>query len=257
MIFFYMNPALWYFGLLLQLYVVFPPLFRLLQRLGPGRFLAICAFATFLSRYLMLCVFPTNGLWVQGAFFGGRLWEFAIGMAFALVYRQRPGLVEQRLFSWQGLLWGTAIYGLGLLSYASLISYTFTDALTGTGLFIILSLIARWYTKRKVLGQTLAYVGAHSYGIYLLHQPYVIYFAERMRHLSMPVFVIAACAVIAGLALCSIPLERYVNRLTTLVLDGRKGPEVATTPHAIPADLAVRDVQLQVADPNKPLMKRE
>src|ERR1051325_907985 len=34
MIFYYFNPALWYFGLLLQLYLAFPLLFRLLQRAG-------------------------------------------------------------------------------------------------------------------------------------------------------------------------------------------------------------------------------
>src|SRR5436190_6090636 len=33
LIFFYANPALWYFGLLLELYLVFPLLFRLLQKL--------------------------------------------------------------------------------------------------------------------------------------------------------------------------------------------------------------------------------
>src|SRR5512139_2668744 len=36
-IFYYANPAWWYFGLLLQLYLIFPVLFHLLQRLGMPR----------------------------------------------------------------------------------------------------------------------------------------------------------------------------------------------------------------------------
>jgi peptidoglycan/LPS O-acetylase OafA/YrhL len=247
MIFFYMNPALWYFGLLLQLYLVFPFLFRLLQRLGPGKFLAVCAFATFLCRYLMLCVFRVNGDWVQGAFFGARLWEFAAGMVLAWFYRLKPGLVEERLFSWQTLVFGLIIYGLGLLSYASLPSYTFTDALTGTGIFIFLALIARWYTRIKLVGPTLAFVGAHSYGIYLLHQPYIIYFGERMRQLSLPVFLVAACLLIAVVCVCAIPLERYVNKLTALVLDGRKVASPVVAP-SVPGGLRTDEVKAQARE---------
>src|SRR5262249_44346159 len=76
-IFYYINPAWWYFGLLVELYLVFPLLFRLLQKVGPPGFLVFCGAATFLSRYLLLTVLGANGYYVQGAFFGARLWEFA------------------------------------------------------------------------------------------------------------------------------------------------------------------------------------
>lgn len=85
MIPFYFNPALWYFGLLLELYLVFPLLFRGLQRLGVAPFLALAAIGTVATRYFLLCVYPVNGQWVQGSFFMGRLWEFALGMATGLL----------------------------------------------------------------------------------------------------------------------------------------------------------------------------
>ena len=72
------------------------------------------------------------------------------------------------------------------------------------------------------LGATLAHVGAYSYGLYLLHQPYVIYFGERMRDLSLPTFVVLACAISTLLTLCAIPLERHVNQLASRVLDRKK-----------------------------------
>lgn len=111
---------------------------------------------------------------------------------------------------------------VGLYSYATTLSYTVTDPLIGTGLFIILAHVALWSGLLPRLAGMLAYVGAFSYGLYLLHQPYVIYFGERMRGLSMPGFTVLAWAIIALLTAGAIPLERYVNQLTSRVLDRKR-----------------------------------
>ena len=218
MIFYYFNPALWYFGLLLELYLVFPVLFRLLQRAGVGGFLALSALATFGCRYLLLCVWPVNGYYVQGAFFLARLWEFALGMALGLVYRRDGERVDRWLFSSATLGAGVVLYTLGLYSYGELWSYSFTDALIGTGLSIILARVARTCEAVHGLGALLATVGVYSYGLYLLHQPFVLYFAERVRPTSTPRFVASTCALIAVLAIASMAIERAVNRLTQRVL---------------------------------------
>ena len=152
MIFYYFNPALWYFGLLLQLYVVFPLLFRLLKKIGVTPFLLVCAVATFGCRYVLLCVWPVNGYWVQGAFFVPRLWEFALGMAMGLVARESPASAGSRLFSLIVFCGGAILYTLGLYSYEALWSYTFTDALVGTGLAIILAHLARACERVLALG---------------------------------------------------------------------------------------------------------
>lgn len=221
-IFYYVNPAWWYFGLLIQLYLVFPLLFRLLQKLGPIGFLVLCGVVTLGSRYLLLLVLSANGYYVQGAFFGARLWEFAFGMVLGLLYRRLPGEVEQRLFSFPLIVTGVVVYVLGLYSYATLQTYIFNDALIGTGLFVILAHIARWCDLLPRLGATLAYVGAFSYGLYLLHQPYVLYFAERMRDLNEALASVLGCVIIAIITCVAIPLERYVNQLTNRILDRKK-----------------------------------
>jgi peptidoglycan/LPS O-acetylase OafA/YrhL len=51
---YYFNPVLWYFGLLLQLYLVFPALFVTLGRLGVARFLAAAAVVTVGARWLLV-----------------------------------------------------------------------------------------------------------------------------------------------------------------------------------------------------------
>lgn len=221
-IFYYANPAWWYFGLLLQLYLVFPLLFRLLQKLGPVKFLVLCGVITFGSRYLLLLVLSTHGYYVQGAFFGSRLWEFALGMVLGLLYRRFPREVEHRLFSFPTILSGIVVYGLGLYSYATTQTYIANDALIGTGLFIILAHIARWCELLPRLGALLAYVGAFSYGLYLLHQPYVLYFAERMRDMNEVIASLLGGVIIGVLTCLTIPLERYVNQLTNRILDRKK-----------------------------------
>jgi peptidoglycan/LPS O-acetylase OafA/YrhL len=68
----------------------------------------------------------------------------------------------------------------------------------------------------------LAYVGAFSYGVYLLHQPYVLYFGERLRDLPMLAASLVGCVIIAAITICTIPLERHVNQLANRVLDKKK-----------------------------------
>jgi peptidoglycan/LPS O-acetylase OafA/YrhL len=217
-IFYYVNPAWWYFGLLIQLYLVFPLLFILLRRAGVFWFLVLCGIETIVSRYLLLVVFPTSGYYVQGAFFGCRLWEFAAGMGLGMMMRQRHESTKGALFNPVTLATGIVIYALGLYSYNTLTTYTVTDALTGTGLFIILSHVGRWSLKLGRVSAAVAYVGTYSYALYLLHQPYVIYVGERVRDLNGPTFLLVAAVIIAILAIVSAALERNVNRLVNRLL---------------------------------------
>lgn len=219
MIFYYLNPAWWYFGLLLQLYVVFPLLHGLLRRLGAARFLIACGLATAACRYLMLNVIPVHGYYVQGAFFGARLWEFALGMALGAQCARDPAALLGRLFGRAALLGAAIVYTLGLYSYATNVSYTATDALIGTGLFVILAHVARWSVVLPSIAAGLAYVGTYSYGLYLVHQPYVIYAAERVRDLGMPAAGLVAVAITALLCAAVIPIERTVNRFAARLLD--------------------------------------
>jgi peptidoglycan/LPS O-acetylase OafA/YrhL len=221
-IFYYINPAWWYFGLLLELYLVFPLLFRLLQKMGPTWFLVVCGLVTIVSRYVLLLVIGAHGYYVQGAFFGSRLWEFAAGMVLGWYYRRNPVDSQERLFTGSSFFAGVGIYILGLYSYDSTLSYTLTDALIGTGLFIILAHLSIWADLLPRLGSTLVRVGAFSYGLYLLHQPYAIYFGERLRDFNMFTISLIGCVIIAVLTICAIPLERHVNQLTSRVLDKKK-----------------------------------
>lgn len=218
-IFYYFNAALWYFGLLLQLYLVYPLLYGLLQKLGRARFLILCGVVTAAARYTMLCVVPVNGYWVQGGFFAARLWEFALGMTLGHLYRESPETAERRLFSPLSLFAGGAIYLAGLHTYDDLQLYTFTDAATGTGLFLVLAHLARAVEGARGLAEPIVRIGIYSYGLYLIHQPYVLYVGQlAASRVGLAVYVGIGFAVVALLAILCIPLERSVNRLVDRIL---------------------------------------
>jgi peptidoglycan/LPS O-acetylase OafA/YrhL len=222
-IFYYANPAWWYFGLLLQLYLIFPVLFRLLQRTGLVRFLVFCGAVTITTRYVMMNVIPLPGAWVQGGFFGARLWEFAAGMALGAAMRVDPVRVTAALFRPGIFVLGIFLYAAGLYSYGSMTTYALTDGLIGTGLFIVLAHLAHVLVNRG-LAASLARIGAYSYGLYLIHQPYVIYVGDRMRDFGMPAFLAVTIVVMAVLVAILIPLERSVTRAVDALAARWSGP---------------------------------
>src|SRR4029079_7580536 len=103
--------------------------------------------------------------------------------------------------------------------------YLLTDALIGTGLTVVLAHVARTIGGVRWRGRAVMAGGVSSYGLYPVPQPYVLYFAERMRGLETPMFVAAASGIIVVLALGAMALERAVNALTDRVLaSGRRDP---------------------------------
>ncbi len=81
---YYFSPAWWFIGLLLQLFLVFPYLYRFLTGTRPVRFFLIVGGISVLIRLGGLLNFNHYlDWWSRGGIFVSRLPEFAFGMAFA------------------------------------------------------------------------------------------------------------------------------------------------------------------------------
>lgn len=225
-LFYYLNTAWWYFGVLIQLYFVFPLLFRMLQKTGPLAFLVITGLVTLISRYLLLCVFVVSGDYVQGAFFGCRLFEFTLGMVIGLQLRRDRVALERLLFSTPVLLIGVAIYAAGFLTYHSSATYTFSDPMFTTGLFVIVAHFASAIGRMRSIASPIARVGFYSYGLYLIHEPLVYFFGRHLRDTNLLTFTMIAWLIIPILAVISIELERTINALAERVL-GHSSHEAA------------------------------
>jgi peptidoglycan/LPS O-acetylase OafA/YrhL len=173
-LFFYISPSWWFVWLILQLYVVYPYLFRALRRLGAARFFLGAVVITLAARGFFLRLPSDRYSWLTGRFFATRLAEFAAGMVLAqliVAYRQRGDghRAPAPLVIATGSLF---CYVLGLLASFTLIGALVSNLLVTigmTGLFW-----AIWQTILRpvpAVASATQWLGRRSYAVFLLHQP--------------------------------------------------------------------------------------
>ena len=220
----YLNAAWWYFSMLIQFYLIFPLLFLTARRLGPWWFLLIACTAGFFTRYMLLVVWQQNGLWVLGGFAICRLPEFALGMSLALWHTQSTARVEWLLLRGAGLVLGLILYPAALLLYNGLYEYIFVDFATGTCCMLEIVGIAGIISVFKEPAKLFALVGLYSYGLYLIHQPYVIWLGLRIREVPIWAFLLICVPTLAVLSVWGMLLEKITNTLVNKLTLPRKLP---------------------------------
>src|SRR6266545_8279654 len=216
--FMYLNAAWWYFAMLIQFYAIFPLLFWTARRVGPWWFLFVGCGAGFFSRYVLLVLWPQNGLWVLGGFAICRLPEFALGMSLAMWYTQSAARMEWFLLRGAGFVAGLILYPAALQLYHGLYDYIFVDLATGACCMLeivgIAGLISLFNSPAKLFGL----VGLYSYGLYLIHQPYVIWIGLRIREVPIWAFLLICIPTLAVLSAWGMLLEKGTNALVSKFL---------------------------------------
>ena len=211
--FMYLNAAWWYFSMLIQFYLIFPLLFLAARRLGPWWFLLIACAAGFFARYLLLVVWQLNGLWVLGGFAICRLPELALGMSLAMWHTRSTARTEWFLLRGTGLVLGLILYPAALQLYNGLYEYIFVDFATGTCCMLEIVGIAGIILTFKNPANLFGLVGVYSYGLYLIHQPYVIWLGLRIREVPIWVFLLICVPTLAVLSAWGMFLEKATNGL--------------------------------------------
>jgi peptidoglycan/LPS O-acetylase OafA/YrhL len=220
--FMYLNAAWWYFSMLIQFYLIFPLLFWIARRLGPLWFLIIACAAGFFARYILLVVWPQNGLWVLGGFAICRLPEFALGISLAMWHSKSSERVEWFLLRGAGFVVGLMLYPAALQLYHGLYPYIFCDFATGACCMLeivgIAGIISLFQGPAKLFGL----VGLYSYGLYLIHQPYVIWLGLRIREVPIWMFLLICIPTLAILSVWGMLLEKGTNTLVNKLVSLRK-----------------------------------
>jgi peptidoglycan/LPS O-acetylase OafA/YrhL len=207
--FMYLNAAWWYFSMLIQFYLIFPLLFLAARKFGAWIFLIAACALGFFVRYLMLGVWPQNGLWVLGGFAVCRLPEFALGMALGMWHAKSTPRAEWFLLRGPGLLAGLISYPAALWLYD--VNYVFVDFATGTCCFLAIVGIAGILSHSGALARILGLIGTYSYGLYLIHQPYVIWLGLRIRPQPILIFLFIFLITLLVLSAWGSVLERATN----------------------------------------------
>jgi peptidoglycan/LPS O-acetylase OafA/YrhL len=220
--FMYLNAAWWYFSMLIQFYLIFPLLFWIARRFGPLWFLIIGCAAGFFARYVLLVLWPQNGLWVLGGFAICRLPEFALGISLAMWQRQSTARVEWFLLRGAGFVVGLILYPAALQLYHGLYEYIFVDFATGACCMLEIVGIAGMISLLQGPAKLFGLVGVYSYGLYLIHQPYVIWLGLRIREVPIWAFLLICIPTLAVLSAWGMILEKATNALVNKLVSLRK-----------------------------------
>lgn len=181
--FFYISPAWWYFGLILQLYLAFPLLWTWLRRKGVLHFWLGTAAITLCSRFVLLIIVGSNiEMWSMGGLFVTRLFEFTFGMGLAYWLARQPDGLD---YLWQKrwlLLVACLTYLLALALSFTVVGSIVAHSLIAVSLFGLAYVISRYGLLRvKPLEQAAGWLGVQSYTIMVLHQPILWWFIPWAR----------------------------------------------------------------------------
>ncbi len=216
--FMYLNAAWWYFSMLIQFYLLFPLLFLAARKLGPVVFLLGACAIGFFTRHLMLNVYPQHGLLILGGFAICRLPEFALGMALGMWHTRWTSRVERLLLRGPGFIAGLILYPFALKTYSNGIAYVFADFATGACCFLAIVGVAGLIAMIQTPAKLFALIGTYSYGLYLIHQPYVIWLGLKIRPQSIGAFLITFVITLAVLSAWGMILEKSTNAFVNKLL---------------------------------------
>jgi peptidoglycan/LPS O-acetylase OafA/YrhL len=162
-----LNPSFWFVMLIVQLYLLFPVLRKVLGLVKERMFLAGTGLVSVLSLFLLSRMSPWAGFFV-----GGWLFEFSLGMVLA---NHRSG-VESRLRGWKSIIVFSGVYliGFGLSNFRE----TWPLGRPIYGVALTLFLWSVYNTLGGVglldgLNRLLVFVGRNSYAMFLINQPFI------------------------------------------------------------------------------------
>jgi peptidoglycan/LPS O-acetylase OafA/YrhL/lysophospholipase L1-like esterase len=179
-------PAWWFITLLLQLYLVFPILWGILQRIGLGRFTVALVGLSLATRAVgILSLTHYLDAWSRGAIFVSRLSEFVIGISIGYwLYRNRT-VAASPVRTFVAVI-GLVCFGVGFAASFTLTGMVVAPALQGFGAFALLySLFCRVTPSRGAIFRAMNWIGRHSLSLFLVHQLFVnLLIPEDHSHLS-------------------------------------------------------------------------
>lgn len=166
------NPSFWSVAIEAQLYLLYPLLFLLAQRIGWRKCLIVCAAIEFPIRIVAtLAIFNDNPLprVITGSPFAFLLsWSIGAALADAYLKKERLPFAKQSIWFWLGLC-------LLAPHVKFLAPFNFLVVAVATGVFVARSLngehVLPNFRGGGAIAKHLALAGTVSYSCYLFHQP--------------------------------------------------------------------------------------
>ena len=178
------NGDLWFITLILQLYILFPLLYRGLKKLEMWKFLGVTFVLTVAYRYVatyflsttpMGVIYPSHNSYLLFSFFLPRLFEFTLGMALAYAYMRRNDVIE-KMVGFGGFLAGVALSMLGFGFDMYQWGWPYSDLTVAMGLFLVFLNLGSWFAHLDWTKRAMTFLSDSSYENFLIHHYYLNYF---------------------------------------------------------------------------------
>ncbi len=114
------------------------------------------------------------------------------------------------------------LYPAALQLYHGLYPYIFVDFATGACCMLEIVGIAGFISLFQGPAKLFGLVGLYSYGLYLIHQPYVIWLGLRIREVPIWAFLLICIPTLAVLSAWGMLLEKATNTLVNKLVSARK-----------------------------------
>lgn len=167
------NTPWWFSITILQLYLLFPVLAWILDKLG-WKVLAVCAFVVnlmYIFGYAVLFKSSNNAFicfplqW---------LFSFSLGLVLCDFYIKNQDSFFRGLIGWRPILMGLLLEGVGVyLATKGETGKAFNDLVFGLGIFLLIFNLIRLCSRFKLASQVNQVVGEHSLILFLLHAPFI------------------------------------------------------------------------------------
>lgn len=217
----YGVPAWWFIGLILQLYLVFPLLYRWISRGRLGGSLVGVLLLPAIARTvgLFYCDDYLNA-WNRGAVCIARLGEFSLGIWLALALRQKEQAFYQTISSPLGILLSVMAFAVGMAAALTLAGMAVANVMCGASVFCLSVAFFRSRIVSMIPGllAMLNWFGRHSLSVYLVHQPIVNALLEKQAGAAAfpQIFVRLGIALLLTIA-AALMLEFAASFLVHLV----------------------------------------
>ncbi len=197
---YYLVPSWWFIALLIQLYLVFPLLYRWFVRLGPIKYWYVIGGSIIIKLAGLLFFDAYLDVWSRGAIFITRLPEFAFGMLVAHWLTADDNLLRRP----STLAVSVLAIPLGIASGLTLVGNAWGPFLYGAGLFVVLYRIFAPMSLEGRLAKATIWVGMNSLILFIIHQPIVYVFMPG--GVAGPIRVLGGLVVALFVSLIAAPI---------------------------------------------------